>query len=46
MNNICKCGPPFYYAPVVYHGRCRICLGYSPILSLKQIHLREIGIKF
>jgi len=29
-KKICKCGPPYGYAPHVPDGTCRVCWGFEP----------------
>ena len=44
-DNICKCGPPYFYAPVMPNGPCRFCYKKPKILTLKNLQMREIGYK-
>ena len=43
MKKKCKCGPPYFYAPMYLNGPCRFCFGY--ILNLRELYNRELGIK-
>jgi len=28
-KKVCKCGPPYGYAPHIPNGTCRFCFGYN-----------------